>query len=152
MVTYRQILNENEPATYQVEGIVAVFRSARHGRLQFSLDLHTADEDREFLVNVVIPANRVWVAEEKKTIVGFIAFDADWINHLYIAPSFQGQGIGKQLLSIPKMTASGLRLWVFESNEPAIEFYQKQGFVIAERTDGSTNEAKKPDLLMKWNR
>ncbi|HEV2688637.1 MAG TPA: hypothetical protein VGV35_08790, partial [Bryobacteraceae bacterium] len=60
-----------------------VFCSARKERLQFLIDIHSIDEDREFLSQSVLPANQVWITEADARIVGFIAFAAGWINHLY---------------------------------------------------------------------
>src|SRR5690349_11781923 len=130
--------------------MVAVFRSAREGLLQFSRDLHSVEEDRNFLAHVVLPANQGWVAEADGKVVGFVAFANDWINHLYIAPGFQRQGLGQQLLAIAKESSDVLRLWVFQINVSAIAFYQIHGFRIVRRTDGSANEAKRPDVLMEW--
>jgi chorismate mutase len=39
---------------------------------------------------------------------------------------------------------------VFEMNEPARRFYAHHGLVELERTDGSANEEKKPDIRMAW--
>ena len=47
---------------------------------------------------------------------------------------------------------SPLRLWVFQKNAAAISFYQARGFREIERTDGSRNEEREPDLLMEWRR
>jgi chorismate mutase len=41
-------------------------------------------------------------------------------------------------------------LWVFESNRPARTFYARRGLVELERTDGSGNEEKAPDVRMAW--
>ena len=44
----------------------------------------------------------------------------------------------------------GLRLWVFERNDRARSFYAHHGFTEVERTDGSGNEEKEPDVLLRW--
>ena len=43
-----------------------------------------------------------------------------------------------------------LRLWVFQRNTDAIAFYRTCGFREIERTDGSRNEEREPDVLMEW--
>jgi hypothetical protein len=45
---------------------------------------------------------------------------------------------------------ASLPLWAFEANTPAIRFYERRGFVIVERMDGRSNEARKPDVRMAW--
>jgi ribosomal protein S18 acetylase RimI-like enzyme len=86
-----------------------------------------------------------------EVIVGFIAFGHGWVNQLYVAPAFQGRGVGTELLAIAQRRNPRLELWVFEVNQPAIEFYERRGFRILERTDGASNEAKRPDLRMQWD-
>jgi len=41
-------------------------------------------------------------------------------------------------------------LWTFVSNVRAQRFYERHGFTVAERTDGSGNEEKAPDLRYVW--
>ena len=51
------------------------------------------------------------------------------------------------------MTAhSPLRLWVFQKNTAALAFYRARGFREVERTDGSRNEEREPDVLLAWSR
>jgi hypothetical protein len=40
----------------------------------------------------------------------------------------------------------GLQLWTFVSNVRAQRFYRRHGFTVEERTAGSSNEEKAPDL------
>jgi len=39
---------------------------------------------------------------------------------------------------------------VFESNTGARRLYERRGLVVLERTDGSGNEEKAPDLRLAW--
>jgi GNAT superfamily N-acetyltransferase len=98
----------------------------------------------------VLPANEVWLAESEGVAVGFIAFAAGWVNQLYVAPRFQGRGVGSDLLSIAMRRNASLELWTFEVNAPAVRFYERRGFRVVERTDGASNEAKQPDLRLQW--
>jgi GNAT superfamily N-acetyltransferase len=54
------------------------------------------------------------------------------VNQLYVAPPFQGKGIGTELLGIAKQCSPTLQLWVFEVNRPAIAFYQRREFRAVE--------------------
>ena len=150
MTTIR-IYEAQSPAIELIERLVWVFREAREDRLQFLLDLHGPDEDREYFGHVIFAENQVWVAEIGGAVAGFIAFTKEWLNHLYVASEFQGLGVGSKLLAIAKGLNPSLQLWVFQVNLPAIRFYRRRGFRVVERTDGSGNEAKKPDLRMRWD-
>ena len=44
----------------------------------------------------------------------------------------------------------GFCLWVFESNTPARGFYARHGLLELERTDGSSNEERAPDVRLVW--
>ena len=46
---------------------------------------------------------------------------------------------------------TGLQLWTFQVNEAARRFYERQGFVAAESTDGSGNEERSPDVRYTWS-
>lgn len=138
------------PGPARIAELVQVFRAARKAHLQFLLDLHDEAEDREYFARVILPQNQVWAAESDGHMAGFIAFTAGWVNQLYVTPQFQHRGVGTQLLNLAKESNPTLELWVFEANLPAIEFYARRGFVPIERTDGATNEARQPDVRMRW--
>jgi putative acetyltransferase len=150
----RRIYRLTEPLAPDSEiiaDLVRIWREARKERLQFLSDLHSADEDCAYLCRAVLPENEVWVAEVDERIAAFIAFGHEWVQQLYVAPVFQGRGVGTELLKIAMGCNSTLKLWVFEANLPAIQFYERRGFRVVERTDGAGNEAKRPDLRMQWS-
>lgn len=93
----------------------------------------------------------VWLAEADGRPVGFAVVAGDWLHSLYVAPDAAGQGVGGTLLDLVKgLRPAGFCLWVFESNVPAREFYEHRGLVDLERTDGSANEERAPDIRMAW--
>ena len=51
---------------------------------------------------------------------------------------------------VTSLRPDGFCLWVFESNTPARAFYPGRGCVELERTDGSANEEKAPDIRVAW--
>ena len=66
-------------------------------------------------------------------------------------PSWTGRGIGTKLLEVAKRCRlEGLQLWTFQSNRRAHRFYERHGFVPAERTDGSGNQEQAPDVRYVW--
>lgn len=92
----------------------------------------------------------VWVAEEDRPLA-FAVVAGEWLDCLYVAPHRQGEGIGSLLLDLVRARRPhGFSLWVFVSNEPARAFYRRHGLVELERTDGSGNEERAPDLRMAW--
>ena len=119
-------------------------------------DLHTPDDDRRFLRELVIPEQEVWVAEKGGVVVGFTALGTRdrvrFMEHLYVAPEHQRRGIGAALIERAKeRRPAGFRLWVFQRNTGARDFYEHHGFRLVELTDGSGNEEKEPDALYEWS-
>lgn len=114
--------------------------------------VHTFEETVRFFRDVVIPNQIVLVAELEEGVVGFIAIEGAYVDHLYIAPAHQGIGIGDALLQKAKeLRPEGLMLWTFERNHRARTFYENRGFVAIEFTDGSRNEERTPDVRYHWD-
>lgn len=75
----------------------------------------------------------------------------EWLDQLYVDPDHTGSGVGSKLLEAAKSARNGgLQLWTFESNSRAQRFYERHGFVAIERTDGSGNEERAPDIRYVW--
>lgn len=110
--------------------------------------LHSRDEDIGFLRHL-IETTEVTVAEGGATL-GFLALDSEEVRALHLAPDARGRGIGRALLGRAKAARGRLSLWTFQGNRRAIAFYEREGFRVAERTDGSGNEERLPDLRMVW--
>ena len=130
--------------------IAVVHRRAMRESLSFLPDLHTAEQDLEYFSRRFLPANTVWVAEREGQVVGYLGFDADWINHLYLLPAAQGQGIGLDLLAKALADTRTRRLWTFQQNSRARRFYEAQGFVMVRLSNGDGNEERTPDVLYEW--
>ena len=128
-----------------------VMRSSFEERLPTLAGLHTPEEDAGFVRDHMFPASEMWGAFDPD-LVGFIAFTDDWIEQFYILPDWQGRGIGKALLEVAKSKCKTLRLWTFQQNVPARQFYERNGFVLVELTNGDTNEHREPDALYEWAR
>jgi GNAT superfamily N-acetyltransferase/chorismate mutase len=114
--------------------------------------IHTAEEDRGwFAARLRDGEHEVWVGERDGVLLGYAMLTATWLDHLFVDPAAQGSGVGGVLLDTAKgVRPDGLCLWVFETNAPARGFYRRRGFVELERTDGSANEEKAPDIRMAW--
>jgi ribosomal protein S18 acetylase RimI-like enzyme len=100
---------------------------------------------KEFPLTDDLGAGRTWeqglVAEQAGSIVGFSAFTHRRWNrrtelwHLYVAPHFRGQGIGRALVEEVVAAARDAEMrcvWLETSNlaYPAIQFYRRVGFVL----------------------
>jgi putative acetyltransferase len=129
-----------------------VHRVALDERLPWLAGLYTPEEDRWFFRERVLPACAVWGALRGGQIVGFVAFRQGWIDHLYVLPDAQRQGVGAALLRIACSALPRLSLWTFQRNHAAREFYEAKGFVAVRQTDGSDNAEHEPDVLYTWSR
>ena len=144
-VTVRLATVEDAPA------VADLYTAARVDAVpQMPPALHTNAEDRAHLAaQLAEPDVEVWVAESDGEIVGFAQCTPTFLDGLYVTPERKGQGIGSLLLDVVDAThPDGYELWVFESNDGARRLYGRRGLVVVERTDGSGNEEKAPDLRM----
>ncbi|MFI4965840.1 MAG: GNAT family N-acetyltransferase [Caulobacterales bacterium] len=136
--------------TADAEAIGALHRDTMRISLPFLPQLHTLADVIGYAAREILPNNHVWAAEEGGRIVGYVAFDADWIHHLYVLPDFQGRGIGPQLLALALADGKSRRLWTFQQNARARRFYEARGFKLLQLTDGADNEERTPDALYEW--
>ena len=133
-------------------GIAAVF-SLSLRLLTFLPMLHTVEEDRQFIENVILKECEVIVAESDAGIVSFLARHGEEIRLLYSHPDFIGSGAGSLLLdAVKKSGVAALELWCFQDNERARRFYEERGFRAVRFTDGQDNEEKVPDVRYRWER
>ena len=96
------------------------------------------------------PPSCIWVAEAAARRRAAL-LTGTWLDRLYVDPDRTGQGIGALLLELAKgLRPDGFGLWVFESNRARATFYARHGFVEVERTDGSENEERAPDVHLDW--
>ncbi|MER7562601.1 GNAT family N-acetyltransferase [Streptomyces sp. NPDC097941] len=111
------------------------------------------DEVRAYFRDVVVPLRETWVAEDSASgaVVGLMVLAGDLLSQLYLDPDWRGRGIGDRFVALAKeRSPQGLSLWTFQVNKPAHRFYERHGFVEAERTDGSGNEEREPDVRYVW--
>jgi len=133
------------------EAIAEILHRARETMQFIPQDLHTMDDTRRFVREVLMADQEVIAAERDGCVIGFAALDGNMLTQLYVAPPFFGQGTGTRLLAeAMSRVPEGLDLWVFEPNEGAIRLYERHGFRTVKKTDGSGNEERVPDRLMAW--
>jgi GNAT superfamily N-acetyltransferase len=135
-----------------MDAAAVVHRASFDARLPWLAGRHSPEEDRAYFRDRVFAACMLWGAFEHGRLIGFIAFREGWVDQLYVLPHAQRRGIGKSLLDIAKAANAGLSLWTFQRNEHARSFYEANGFLPVEVTDGSRNEEQEPDILYRWRR
>jgi GNAT superfamily N-acetyltransferase len=143
---------ETRPArSDDAEAIADVLLDSRREAMSWLPVLYSREDTIAYLIGHVLLHEEVLAAEVNQLVVGFIALEGDRVNHLYVAPAYQGRGIGDKLLAVAKeLRPGGLTLWTFQRNARARRFYEARGLVEAEFTDGSRNEEREPDALYTW--
>jgi RimJ/RimL family protein N-acetyltransferase len=104
---------------------IADLYSASFRLLTFLPTLHTTDEYRWFIANVILTECEVTVAGEETRIAAFLALKGGEVRR----PDRIGMGAGTQLIDAAKASGIGaLELWCFQANERARRFYEARGF------------------------
>ena len=131
--------------------IANVFLAARRDALSYVAVLHSDDQTRRLISDVVMTRSVMWVAVLDRGIVGYFALVGDHLDQLYVRPGYYRQGIGDRLLAKAK-ELSPQRLWLYTSqrNERARAFYEARDFVPVDFGDGSRNDEREPDVLYRW--
>src|SRR5436305_8961282 len=86
--------------------------------LTFLPELHTDEEHRRFITEIVPRDHELWVAEDEGRVVGIAALGPDTLGHIYVHPTYHGRGIGSALLRKTKeLRPDGFTLWTFPANQ-----------------------------------
>jgi len=100
----------------------------------------------ENMRNIYIPMSETYVYESDNQVLGFYSLNDSALAALFVYPSKQGQGFGKELLSNAKSKREKLSLNVYKENTASYHFYLSQGFsLIKEQVDDNTGH---PEYLM----
>lgn len=130
--------------------VAEVFLDSFHATYAFPL-AHSDEEVRGWIRDRLIPDHETWVALDDDRVVAMLALAPGWIEQLYVAPDRLRKGLGSRLVEIAKtQQPDALQLWTFQINERARRFYERQGFVAVETTDGSGNQERQPDVRYEW--
>lgn len=109
--------------------------SSIHDRAR-RLELELADLKEAFLP-LRIAAEReglfdypgLYVAEEKGTVIGFVACTEDELAWLYVAPEKMRRGVGRSLSQYAMKMHPGIRyIEALKGNVPALKLYESLGF------------------------
>ena len=103
--------------------IAALHLAARRDAMPYLPALQSDEEVRAWTRDTLLPKAEVWVAEIAGEPVGYLALVDDILDHLYVGPGRQGQGVGSLLLAKAKaLRPAGLRLYAFQRNRRARAF------------------------------
>jgi len=107
-------------------------------------------EDQGYFQHHILKDNQVWVVEIVNRPVAFMAINGDFVDQLYIHPSYWRMGIGTALLNFAR-ECSPEHLWLYtlQVNVNARAFYEKNGFVV-ERLGISPPPESEPDVEYHW--
>jgi ribosomal protein S18 acetylase RimI-like enzyme len=135
------------------DAVTAVFLAARAAAMPWLPRVHTDAETRHWVEHVVLGRLTTWVAAEDDIVLGFAACGPGSLEHLYLLPARQRQGIGSLLLrQVQERSPGGFTLHVFARNIPAHAFYERHGCRVIATGDGSDNEEHEPDVTYRWRR
>jgi GNAT superfamily N-acetyltransferase len=134
------------------ENIAAIFTSSRRAAMPYLPLLYTEPQVLDWIKDIVLQKrSAALVISRDGELGGFTSVRSGLLEHLYVSPHVQGQGLGALLLAAAKKEGPrGLRLHVFQRNLPARRFYELRGFKLVELRDGSSNEEGEPDAVYEW--
>ncbi|HEU4336276.1 MAG TPA: GNAT family N-acetyltransferase [Nocardioides sp.] len=138
--------------TSDLPALAEIHLAARHGAGDaFPPSVHADHEARAWVAGWDLATYDVWMAERGGVPAGYARCTTTWLDDLYVHPDHQGHGVGSALFElVASARPDGFCLWVFESNAPARAFYRRHGCIELERTDGSANEERAPDIRVAW--
>jgi GNAT superfamily N-acetyltransferase len=114
------------------------------------VDPHPLAEQRDYLLDEVVPNNEVRIALLDGRLVGFVAATPESVCQLYVRKANHRCGIGTSLLGWAKAQSGGsLWLYTFARNAGARAFYEKHGFRITAR--GFEPDWQLDDLRYEWS-
>jgi GNAT superfamily N-acetyltransferase len=131
--------------------IAAIHLTARRQAMPYLSLAHTDDETRDYFARVVADRPQAWwVVRHQGHIAAYMLINGESLDHLYVAPRWQGLGFGSALLAKAKtLSPRRLVLWTFQRNGRARKFYEAHGFRSIAQTEGE-NEENEPDVQYEW--
>jgi putative acetyltransferase len=106
------------------------------------------EDSVEDMRNIYLPAAETHVAEHDGTISGFFSLHDNCLAAIFVAPEWQGRGVGRRLIEQAMTLRDRLTLNVYRENHRSIRFYEQSGFrTIAEQVDSRTSAR---ELVMEY--
>ena len=146
------IIRDYRPQDF--DAVTILWRVAREKSLPEIQRLkgHFFYEDQDYFRDHVLQENRVFVVESNDCPVAFMAMRNDFIDHLYVHPDYQNQGLGRLLLDYARqLSPDHIWLYTLQINMRAREFYERNGFT-AEKFGVSPPPESEPDVEYHWRK
>lgn len=146
------IIRDYRPEDF--DAVTILWRIAREKSLpEFQrLKGHFFYEDRDYFRDHVLKENKVFVVEGEDCPVAFMAMRDDFVDHLYVHPDYQNQGLGKLLLDYARqLSPDHIWLYTLQINMNAREFYERNGFT-ADKYGVSPPPESEPDVEYHWRK
>jgi ribosomal protein S18 acetylase RimI-like enzyme len=117
----------------------------------FDPSLHTLEETYE-LYRRVFAKGPIWGAFDGERLIGHIALEPGWVEHLYVDPDRHGEGIGGALLAIAMRDQEDLQLYTYAANAQARRLYDATGFTVEEHGFDPEHADRVPNVRYHWRR
>ena len=105
-------------------------------------------QDKFLPVKEMLGKAEIYVYTDGGEIQGFIGLDGNYIAGIFVRQEAQSRGIGRELITFVKEKKPELTLHVYEKNQRAVRFYEREGFTVQSGdVDENTGEW---ELLMIW--
>ncbi|WDQ17845.1 GNAT family N-acetyltransferase [Rhodopirellula sp. P2] len=86
-------------------------------------------QERENIAAIYLPNAETWVCEVDQKVVGFLALLGNEVGGIFVAPTHQRGGIGRQLMDHAVSIRGDLELEVLVDNSIGRGFYEHYGFI-----------------------
>lgn len=115
--------------TEDTDALIAIWDNAEALAHPF-LPTDVRDQVRKDMRSLYLPNAETWVLEVDGTPVGFIAMIDKEIGGLFLDPSQQGKGMGRQMVDHVVSLKGPLTVEVFKANKIGLPFYERYGFEV----------------------
>jgi putative acetyltransferase len=118
-----------EYKTEDTDALITIWDNAEPLAHPFLSD-KVRDQIRRDMREIYLPNAETRVLENDGAPVGFIAMIGTEIGGLFLAPSSQGKGWGRQMLDHIVASKGPLTVEVFKDNKIDLPFYERYDFVV----------------------
>jgi len=117
----------------------------------FDPSLHTLEETRAHYRRA-LAKGPIWGAFDREQLIGHIALEPGWVEHLYVDPDRHGEGVGRALLAIAMRDQDDLQLYTYAANARARRLYDAAGFTVEEHGVDPEHADRVPNVRYRWRR
>lgn len=118
-----------------IEGLVTLWEASVRATHQFLSDAEV-EKIKEYVPHALLGVAHLVVAEREPGIpVALMGIEHARLEMLFLSPSEQGKGLGRQLLQLGIRDYGVTELTVNEQNPQAVGFYEHLGFETYKRTE-----------------